>query len=106
MGTHLLPPEGYSWGAQRDQWGVWQEVWTATDPPLTFEVRRGWVVQIGAGAVGREVSIFEQPTPEVLHTVETPGMERLSFRARKIDPDSTGKRMRFLAQTAKKPGSP
>lgn len=79
-------------------WGAWQEVWTATDPPLSFEVRPGWVVQIGAGAIGREVSIFEQPNHGVVHTLETPGMPRLSFRARKIDPDTTGKRRRFLGR--------
>jgi hypothetical protein len=88
----MLPSEGYAFGPRRDEWGEWEEVWTANDPPLSFEARPGWVVQIGAGLPGHELSIFEQPNHGVVHTLDTPTIKRLCFRARKVDPDTTGKR--------------
>lgn len=98
--TLKLPPEGYSRGPRRDQWGAWQEVWIAPDPPLSFEVRPGWVVQIGSGPIGREAPIFEEPNHGVIHTFETADMVRLAFRARKVDPDTTGKRKRLRGRSA------
>lgn len=57
MGVLDLPPLDYR--CPNDYvFGPWRELWIVTDPELSVRMRRGWVVQIGAGTIFTEKSLL------------------------------------------------
>jgi hypothetical protein len=81
-----LPTWDYFW-ASESEFGPWALLWVATQPDIGVLLRWGWVVQIGEGPEGNETPFLELNSSHLEKALDTKGMKRVCFRAKRAPRD-------------------